>query len=269
MKRSPEKKGVRPMSSVPMFNILIAAAVEGELSPLERRVDKPRAIRIGGRKLTSGHIAGLPVRMLETGPGLVNAVQAVTAAVEREMPALIIQTGCAGVFRASGLGIGDIGIADLEIDAHLGIAPNDGKGPPGNLPFPVVEKVGRPFFNRYPLDSAWSAWAFSRVREKLAGSGTAVRKGRFLTVSTLPEGEASAEALGRHHEAIMENMEGSGVAHLAIHYDLPFLEIRAGSNFAGERNRDLWNLPLAFEKAAEAVSALLRNQMDGSPSGRR
>jgi futalosine hydrolase len=264
--RFPGMKGGPTMSSIPMrSDILIVAAVEAELSPLEKRVSKPSALRIGGRKGISGHIAGLPVRMVETGPGLVNAVQAVTAAVESERPGLIIQTGCAGVFRASGLKIGDIGIADIEIDAHLGIARNGEKEPLGDLPFSVVGTVdGGAFFNRYPLDPVWSARALSRIREQFAGSDVTIRKGAFLTVSTLPASAAAADALGVNHAAMMENMEGSGIAHLAIHYDLPFVEIRSGSNFAGERDRNLWNLPLAFERAAEAVSALLLGQKAGS-----
>ncbi len=57
--------------------------------------------------------------------------------------------------------------------------------------------------------------------------------------------------------AYMESMEGSGAAHTAIHYDIPFLEIRAASNFVGKRNRDEWNLPLAFERCAEAVLLIM------------
>ncbi|MFV9645274.1 MAG: hypothetical protein ACNYWU_05565, partial [Desulfobacterales bacterium] len=104
-----------------MYNhIIIVAAVYDELSALIDRVEKPVVSKLGGRKIVSGHIGGKSVKLLITGPGIVNAVQALTAAIEDSMPSLIIQTGCAGAFKKSGLKIGDIGIATEEIDVNLG-----------------------------------------------------------------------------------------------------------------------------------------------------
>ena len=56
----------------------------------------------------------------------------------------------------------------------------------------------------------------------------------------------------------MEGMEGAGAAYLAIHYDIPFLEIRSASNFVGKREKESWNVPLAFERGAMAVLNLIR-----------
>lgn len=75
--------------------VLIAAAVPEELASFRNRMDKPSAFPIGGREAVSGYIGEVPVRILTTGPGQVNAVQALTAAIEGERPALILQTGCA------------------------------------------------------------------------------------------------------------------------------------------------------------------------------
>jgi futalosine hydrolase len=55
----------------------------------------------------------------------------------------------------------------------------------------------------------------------------------------------------------MENMEGAGSAHVSMHYHIPFLEIRSASNMVGKRDTSLWNLPLAFERASEAVFELV------------
>ncbi len=54
-------------------------------------------------------------------------------------------------------------------------------------------------------------------------------------------------------------MEGSAAAHLAIHYNIPFLEIRSASNMVGKRDKAAWNLALAFERAAMAVFAFVRD----------
>jgi len=54
-------------------------------------------------------------------------------------------------------------------------------------------------------------------------------------------------------------MEGSGAAHLSIHYDIPFLEIRAASNMVGKRDRSGWDLPLACRRSNEAVIIFLES----------
>ena len=57
----------------------------------------------------------------------------------------------------------------------------------------------------------------------------------------------------------MESMEGSGAAHLALHYNIPFLEIRSASNMVGKRDPGAWNLALAFERGAMAAFAFVHS----------
>ena len=102
------------------MHTLIIASVYRELSNLIDHVEKPVSSEISGRKITHGYLEHQRVKILTTGPGIVNTVQALTTAIEHSRPAMIIQTGCAGAFTSSGLQIGDIGIATEEIDAQLG-----------------------------------------------------------------------------------------------------------------------------------------------------
>ena len=62
--------------------ILIAAAVSSELSTLASMLKMPVSSVIGGRKIFSGEINGTYVKLLITGPGIANTVQALTAAIE-------------------------------------------------------------------------------------------------------------------------------------------------------------------------------------------
>jgi len=211
--------------------IIIIAAVYDELSALIDRVEKPVVSKLGGRKIVSGHIEGKSVKLLITGLGIVNAVQALTAAIENSKPLLIIQTGCAGTFKESGLKIGDIGIATEEIDVNIK--------------------------NRYPLDYELANLAFKAIKNGCADKNIGLMKGPFITVSTITATDARAEKLYKLFKPCMEGMEGSGAAHLAIHYDIPFLEIRSASNMVGKRDTRAWNLPLAFERGAMAVFAFV------------
>jgi futalosine hydrolase len=132
--------------------IIVAAAVHQEVRGLLDCLAGPVTTSVGGRPMVSGTLAGRPVRILASGPGLANSVQALTAAIECCRPSLIIQTGCAGAFRDSGLRPGDLGIATEEIDPALGLEPQEPGRPLEELPFPVLEKEGLEIRNRYPLD---------------------------------------------------------------------------------------------------------------------
>ena len=239
-------------------HIIIAAAVYDELSVLIDRVEKPVVSKLGGRKIVSGDIEGKSVKLLITGPGIVNAVQALTAAIEDSRPSLIIQTGCAGAFKESGLKIGDIGIATEEIDVNLGIEPENGNWPLNELPFSLLNSHGLDIKNRYRFDHELAALAFKAIKKGCADKNIGVMKGPFITVSTITTTDARAEKLYEQFKPCMEGMEGSGAAHLALHYDIPFLEIRSASNMVGKRDPGAWNLALAFERGAMAVFAFVR-----------
>ncbi len=210
-----------------------------------------------------GTLAGHPVRLLVTGPGPVNAVQALTAAVEGARPDLIVQTGCGGAFDGWGLEMGDIGIATAEIDGHLGLSPQNPGELLGPLPFAVLETDQASLKNRYPLDPQWTRFAGQAVRAALPGDVQVV-KGPFLTVSTITATPQQAACLANAFKACMEAMEGAGAAHLALHYGIPFLEIRAVSNPVGKR--DGWNLELAFARSNQAVFALMQ-ALTSKPQG--
>jgi len=241
------------------YDIIVLAAVEGELSKLIDRIESPVFSSAGGRKITSGYIEGKPVRALITGPGVVNTVQSLTAAIENERPSLIIQTGCAGAFRESGLNIGDIGIATEEIDIQLGIETEDGSLPLDELPFSIIKSSNVDIKNRYPLDIELVNHSLEILTKVFEGKSVQVVKGSFVTVSTITSTDSRAKDIYKQFSPCMECMEGAGAAHLAIHYDIPFLEIRSASNFVGKRDRSSWNLPLAFERGALAVLNLIRD----------
>lgn len=260
--------------------VLIVGAVGGELSGLRRRMNAWVPEEIGRRPVQRGRLCGLPVRLMVTGPGIANTVQALTAVLEQAPPRIILQTGCAGAFTDSGLTVGDVGVASEEIDAHLGIEPPAATDPPGVLPFPVMTVRGRAVAGRYPLSRRWSAAAAAALESELdrggavrvaegddptgetPPAGVRVVRGPFLTVATVTATDLGAERRYRHFGACMEAMEGAGAAHAACHYEVPLLEVRAASNLVGRRDRGAWDLDLAFRRATWAVLTILQRCRD-------
>jgi len=241
-------------------DILIAAAVAGELEDLQKSLTGAVERRIGEQRVTSGRIGQQAVRLVVTGPGIANTVHGLTVAITAKKPALILQTGCGGGFREAGLKIGDVAIASGEIDVHLGIEPAGPEDALGALGFPVIRKSGQEIFNCYPVHAPERDCALKSLRGALSGSDVTVLSGPFITVATVTASVARSGYLYRHHGALVENMEGAGAAHVAALYDIPFLEIRAVSNRVGDRDKTRWDLPLAFRNCARAVGAYLEHR---------
>ena len=240
-------------------HILITAAVNQEIENLSQITEKLNAVHIGGRKTYQGSIEKSKVRILVTGPGSVNTVQAMTACIENSKPIMIIQTGCAGAFQESGLQTGDIGIATEEIDIHLGIESEKPYTPLAELPFAVLRKGGTALKSRYPCSNSLSGLACKAIVNALAKEKINVKKGPFVTVSTITATEKRAKSLYSQFSACMEAMEGAGAAHLSIHYNIPFLEIRSASNMVGKREKEKWDLDLACRNSNKAVLAFIRS----------
>lgn len=240
-----------------MAPILVIAAVPDELQGIVRQLEaSPQSLKDGRLEL-SGRLSGQDVHLLATGPGLINTTRALTAAISADPPMLVIQTGCAGVFKESGLTNGDIGIATQEIDAQLGVEVFADDLPVAPLPFPILEKGPIRIQNRYPLNKDLANSAYKRLQQTMADSTVKVALGPFLTVVTVTATDRRAQKLTDAYGCLMENMEGVAAAHVCIHYDIPFLEIRSASNRVGERDKASWTLSLAFDRAAQAVCALV------------
>lgn len=239
--------------------ILILSAVEGELAGLLQKVSRPAQSVIGHRNITSGTIEDIHIKLLIAGPGIVNTAQALTAMIEFQRPGLIVQTGCAGAFKQSGMAIGDIGIATEEIDIHTGLESSSGSLVPDKLPFALIQTTNtvtnksEEVKNLYPINKKLVNRAYQFLQSAIEPSDFQINKGPFVTVSTVTTTNKRADELVEKFNPCMEQMEGAAAAHIAIIYNIPFVEIRSASNFVGKRDTDLWNTDLAFKNACIAV----------------
>ncbi len=239
-----------------MSDILIAAAVHGEISNLLSKLKHPLVKTIGGRYMACGELTQIKVRLLITGPGMINMAQALTAAIEHKKPKYVFHIGCAGGFHQAGVNVGDVGIASHEIDAQLGIEPQNPISFLDPLPFPILQNQSA-ISNIYPLCTKLSGIAFQQIQSAFSDQNTQVFKGPFITVSTITATNQRADKLFKQFSPIMEAMEGSAAAHVCLHYNIPLLEIRAASNLVGKRNRSTWNFETAFDHISKAVSACI------------
>lgn len=239
--------------------LLVCAAVRPELEGLIQCLDHPAAHITGGREIITGTLEKKRVAVLITGPGMINTAQALTAVFEHDLPDIVLQTGCAGAFRQSGLGIGDIAVATQAINAELGVeALEDDMRLTHALPFAVLEGHSVDIRHAYPVNSLLAQSAFAILKRTYADTPVQVKPGPIISVATITASERRATRLYAQFAPVMEAMEGAAAAHVAFHYHIPFIEIRAASNDVAERDRRNWNLELAFERNAAAAAAFIR-----------
>ncbi len=254
------RDGLKPKGALEGYNesdpILVVAACRFELDPLLEQVAGKKMWCVGGREGWQGYLEGNKVCLLVSGAGNINAAQAMTAALEKGVkPKMVIQMGCGGGFAAAGVQVGDVCLASCEYDVHLGLeaAKNAAVQP---LPFKVLPQSIEP--NRFEVDPDGLAVALKlKPNFKLENMG--FHHGPFISVSTITTTNETAANYYRHYRAVIENMEGAATAQVCHLYHIPFMEIRGVSNLVGNRGRETWELDLAANHAAMAVSRVIKN----------
>ena len=177
------------------------------------------------------------------GPAAAAAATAVALAVARargQAYDIVVSMGIGGAFvdRAA---IGDVVVGTASIAADLGAQSPDG--------FLSVADLG---FGQVVID------ADTELVAELVKTGAS--SGSILTVSTVTgSAERAAELARAHPDAVVEAMEGYGVACAAIATGTRFVEVRTISNLIGPRDRAAWRIGdalTALSAAAEAVGTL-------------
>ncbi len=184
--------------------------------------------------------ANLPARVVVSGIGAVNAALTTYAAALEQKPKLIVNVGIGGAYPNSGLEMGQSACSSEFIYAGLGA--QDGPD------FLDLEQLGFPLrpgtFNRIPAWNGARAWA-----DQLG-----IRCGEFLTLETVTGNLETLHTLEqRFPHALIEGMEGAGVAHAALRLGLPALEVRGVSNWVGLRDRSSWRIREALSGCRDTL----------------
>lgn len=210
----------------------------------------------GGQEMLTGKAGSATYQLLVTGAGVFNAAAGAAAFLSSgEKPKMIVGTGIAGGFESSGIRVGDVAFATSECYLHAGVGHHGLFNAP--LPFELIRGVTETRSATYllnePLQKQYLDRFFS-IREKEPFQRFS---GAFVTVSTITDSKEDAQKIYQVLNPVMEAMEGAAIAHVARMFHCPMLEIRSCSNMAGERDKSLWDIPLAVAHLGKALSFLL------------
>jgi futalosine hydrolase len=232
-----------------MKPILIMAATPQETVLLEHSLEAAARTKTVAQEYAEGRLGNLPVVICAGGIGKINAAAATAVLIERCRPRLVINTGCAGAYLASGLAVGQLAVASEECLGDEGVLTSEGWHDLGFMSIPTLILENRLYHNAIPL----SKHPAEKAVQLADYYGVRLMRGRFVTVSTCSGSRQRGEELVRRFHGICENMEGAAVAQVCLRYGLDCLEIRGISNLVDERDMKIWDIPRAVEAAQRFV----------------
>ncbi len=227
--------------------LILTVAMPQEAQLLTAALEPVRDI--GRRKVYGGQLFCGEVLLVLTGMGMVNAAQAATAVLEATLGATgIINLGCAGAYRSSGLAVGQTAIADKVIHADMGVQTARRLHGLHKIGIPLAASFGgEDIYNEMTCDPILS--------RRLGNAAPLAATGSFATVGRVSGDPATAEALADRWPVIIEEMEAAAVAQVAAHYDVPFAAVRGVSNIAGDRGLDVAAGAEAAQRVVMAMGA--------------
>ncbi|MCU0586851.1 MAG: hypothetical protein MUF52_01735 [Syntrophobacteraceae bacterium] len=266
-------------------DVAILGAVKPEVEPLLPLLSQARVFSFRGEVLHLGTHEDRSVLIGTTGLGKVNAAITAAAILETFGAGEVWNVGCAGAYENGPLRIGDVLISQEAICGDEGILSRKGIESPRTIGIPLLTHQGQALYETFPI--AAGSWAYDRAlrltppglyrvdggRLRFLGSGLEDGDGHggngaevfrtvhgpSLTISLVSGDRKTAGKRRERYGGLAEDMEGSAIAQTCLRYEIPFLECRAMSNVAGNRDRRDWKLELAFERCC----AVVRHWLEG------
>ena len=238
--------------------LMAALPDEGEL--LLTQLPLRRIISGGGHQIYGGNFAGREVLLAFSGLGKINAAATAATILANFSVSRIWMWGSAGAYPLPDIEINDLALASVEILGDEGVATVSSWRSLEAIGIPLAASNEGPIYNRIPVDQRELERAHHLLQKwRHTSLPPQTHVGPFITVSAVSGSLARARQLADRFGALCENMEGGAVAQVCFQYQVPFLEIRGISNWAGDRNRRRWQLTTALENCQEAMLHLLEN----------
>lgn len=236
-------------------DLLIVCATQGEISHfLTLCPSESKQVTRTGLTILSGKVHGKTYDLMITGAGVFNAAHALTVYLEQSFPALILQAGIAGVFKQTGLHIGDVAVATQEHYIHTGVQTGALENAP--LPFDLLEAAPLSRKGIYEFEPETVDHTHDILSRAFSMTRTRIIKGSFITVSTITSSMSRARQLYSVFSPVMEAMEGAACVHIAALYGIPVVEVRTASNFVGERDKGKWDIDLAAKQLGVVCASM-------------
>lgn len=203
------------------MNILIAAATQHEiLSPADLQ-----------------NFAKHNIQICYTGVGMMATAVALLNKINTIKPDLIIQVGIAGSFNINEE-LGKVYCINKEQYGDLGVWENDSWKDVYEM---ELSDGKNEFVNKYlPKYNV-----------------TSLAEVNAITVNAVTTDKKMIEVLQQKYTPVIETMEGIALHYVCLQNEIPFIQIRAVSNYVGERDKTKWQMKASIENVNAALTDYL------------
>lgn len=177
----------------------------------------------------------IKVQFHQSGVGMLASSVALTKMMTEDKPDLVIQAGIAGTFDHS-LPLGKVVVVKEEALGDMGVE-EDGKWK--DLFDLKLEKSSYHPFERRKLPNPWLE-KYNLLKLPEVSS---------ITINTISTNKERIQQLIKKYAPVTESMEGAALHYICRESNTPFIQVRAISNYVGERNKANW-------KIKESIAAL-------------
>jgi futalosine hydrolase len=211
------------------MRVIITAATVGEWMPSFLQMNT----------LYTGESQRLKVQFHQSGVGMLATAVSLTKLVLEDKPDLIIQAGIAGTFDHTNQ-LGKLVVIKDETLGDMGVE-EDGKWK--DIFDLKLEKSSYHPFEKRKLPNAWlEKYNLLKLPEVSA-----------VTVNEISTNPARIQQLIKKYNPSTESMEGAALHYICRETNTPFIQIRALSNYIGERNKANWKIKEAIGNLNEGL----------------
>jgi futalosine hydrolase len=178
-----------------------------------------------------------------TGVGMLATAVNLTQIAIEEKPDLIIQAGIAGTFDNKML-LGNVVVIKEEMIGDLGVEENGA--------WKDIFDLNLENENNFPFENG------KLINNEISKSNLlSLPEVKAITLNEISTNQKRIMQLKEKYNAVVESMEGAALHYVCCKFKMPFLQIRAVSNYVGERDKTKWKMKEAIENLNESLIKLI------------
>ena len=212
--------------------ILLVAATENEIKTTSNWLSS-----------TKGSVNGHEVEILITGVGSAATSYALTRQLLWRSPEMVIQAGIGGSFNTA-YPPETVAFINEEVFADLGTFQSGGFDDIFDLG--LAGENDHPFTGRMLLNPQLDPW----IKYGLPFV-------RGATINCISSTNEQIDAIKNKYNPVIESMEGAALHYACLMEHIPFIQLRAVSNFVGERDKTKWKMIEAITILNEKLRRML------------
>ncbi|MEP6464815.1 MAG: futalosine hydrolase [Parafilimonas sp.] len=205
------------------MRVFITAATVGEWMPCFSKIDK----------LYTEKSKRFKINFHQSGVGMMSTLFSLTKLIMEEKPDLILQAGIAGCFDPS-IELGKIVVINKEFDGNTGVEENGKWRDLFNL---KLEKSNYPPYEKRALPNP-QIDKLNLLKMKIVTG---------VTVNEITTRKERIAQLIKKYEPVTESMEGAALHYVCRNTNTAFLQMRALSNYVGQRDKSKWMINEALD----------------------